>query len=382
MLGSAAMSVVRALPALLLVACIGAKSGLFWTAPAPVDAGVDAAADAGLDAAIEAGPTCGAGPSCPAGQYCCALDECELDGLCCTHEDCPEGLACPVTDGACAVGDLGCGLEELVPDVRPANVMLMLDRSESMYETIDGRTKWEIAAGSLHEVLPRYEHDVQFGLTLFPGPISACQQGVLAHELGDGMAAQILETIDATSAGQGGTPIADTLGMLDEFGGLDDPDYANFVLLLSDGSETCLGHPAAVAADLYDRVPPIQVYPVGFGRRADESLLGDIARASHTESGSARGFWRADDAAELTAAFESILASVVQCEFLLGSEAPVPSRVYAYFGETAVPRDRVDGFDYDPETNRVTFFGQSCTRVRTQDDRIRVVFGCPRSDAP
>jgi len=373
------MSAVRLLLALSLVGC-GAKSTLWLGPVTEPDAGVDAGLDAGVDAEVEAGPMCGTEPACAAGQYCCSLDECELEGLCCTHEDCPEGLACPVLDGACAVGDLGCGIEELVPDARPANVMLMLDRSESMYEMIEGRTKWEIAASSLREVLPRFEDDVQFGLTLFPGAISACQEGVVAHAVGTATAAQISETIDAALPGQGGTPIGDTLEMLDEFGGLDDPAFAQFVLLLSDGSETCLGHPATVAGELYDRAPRIQVYPVGFGRRVDDGLLADIARASHTESGDARGYYRADDAAELTEVFDGILSSVIQCEFLLDEEAPVPSRVYAFFDETAVPRDTTNGFEYDRDTHRVTFYGDACTTVRTGDRRIRVVFGCPRDE--
>lgn len=368
------MSLRRALFGLVLLGC-GAKSSLFL-GPEP-DPSVDAGPDAGRDSGVDSGPSCGGGRACEPDEYCCSTDTCMVEGLCCSNEDCVEGLACEF-GSACAVGDLGCGLEELEPDVRPAKVMLMLDRSESMYETIEGRTKWEISGGSLHEVLPRFEHDVQFGLTLFPGSISACQEGAVAHEAADGMAETILATVDATFAGQGGTPIADTLDMLSEFGGLEDPEFANFVLLLSDGSETCLGHPSEVATTLYGGDPRIQVYPVGFGRQTDDALLGDIARASHTESGSARGFWRADNAAELTEAFESILTSVIQCEFHLGGEPPDARRIYAFFGETPVPRDRDDGFDYDADTNRVTFFGAACDTVRARVERIRVVFGCPR----
>jgi hypothetical protein len=365
--------------ALCLVAC-GAKSSLWLGPEVALDAGGDAAPDAGWDAEVEAGPMCGAEPACAEGRYCCALDECQLEGLCCTHEDCPEGLACPALDGVCAIGDLGCGLAELVPDARPANVMLMLDRSESMYEEIGGRTKWEIAASSLRDVLPRFEDDVHFGLTLFPGAISACQEGAVAHGVGEATAAQIQESVDNSLPGRGGTPIGETLDMLGELGGLEDPAFAQFVLLLSDGSETCLGHPATVAEELYDGTPRIQVYPVGFGSRVDDGLLGEIARASHTESGSARGYWRADDAEELTEAFGSILSSVIQCEFPLENEAPVPSRVYAFFGETAVARDATNGFEYDRDTHRVTFFGDACTTVRTGDARIRIVFGCPRGE--
>ena len=369
---------LRALLVLLLTAGCGAKSSVLLGPPPEPEP--DAGLDAGLDGSVDAGPGCGFGPTCGVGAFCCSTDVCTPEGTCCRHDDCPEGLACPGLGGVCAIGDLGCGIEELVPNVRPANVMLMLDRSQSMYESIGGRTKWEIAAGSLHEVLPHYEGTVRFGLTLFPGPISACQEGSLAHELADGNVTQILETVDATLPGQGGTPIGATFEMLGQFGGLDDPGYANFILLLSDGSETCLGHPVTDARDLYALRPPIQVYPVGFGHRADQQLLGDIARASHTESGTVRGYWSAEDAAELTEAFESILTSVIQCEFLLEGDPPDVDKIYAFFGETPVPRDRDNGFGVDPDANRLTFYGSACTTVRTGSPRIRVVFGCPEED--
>jgi len=369
---------LRALIFVLLTAGCGAKSSiLLGPTPEPEP---DAGVDAGRDASVDAGPGCGRGPACAIGAYCCSTDVCTAENTCCGHDDCPEGLACSGPGGVCAIGDLGCGLQELVPDVRPANVMLMLDRSESMYESIGGRTKWEIAASSLHEVLPRYAGTVRFGLTLFPGPITACQEGSLAYELADGNVPEILDTVDATQPGQGGTPIGATLEMLGGFGGLDDPAYANFILLLSDGSETCLGHPTTDAGDLYGQVPPIQVYPVGFGHRADQALLGDIARASHTESGTARGYWSAEDAAELTQAFDSILSSVIQCEFLLESAPLDFDRIYAFFDNTPVPRNRENGFDVDPNANRLTFYGGACTTVRTGGPHIRVVFGCPLVD--
>ena len=57
----------------------------------------------------------------------------------------------------------------------------------------------------------------------------------------------------------------------------------------------------------------------------------------------------------------------------------MPSRLYAFLDETPVPRDEtgVEGFDYDRETNTVTFYGSACTTVRTTSVRIGIVFGCP-----
>lgn len=362
----------RAFLVLLLATGCGARSS-FWLGP-DRDASVDE-----TDAAIEAGPGCGDGPGCGAGSFCCSTDQCVPAGSCCAHEDCAEGLAC-LPGGSCGIGDLGCGLQDLVPDVRPADVMLMLDRSESMQEQIEGTAKWAIAAASLREVLPRYENVVRFGLAMFPGVLTSCQAGMVTHDLADGNVEDILASIDASPSGMGGTPIGDTLELIGSVGGLDDPTHANFILMLSDGSETCRGEPLAVAREMYDRAPRIQVYPVGFGHRVDEGLLGDIARASHTQSGAGRGYWSADDAGELTAAFDSILSSVIQCEFLLDPPPPDADRVYAFLGEAQVARDLENGFDVDRDTTRLTFFGDACERVRNVGTRIRVVFGCPLED--
>ena len=373
---SAAMSRCAVVLALLTAGC-GARSSFGLSFGPEPDAGSDAA----VDAAVDAGPGCGFGPACSAGSYCCATEACVPAGHCCLDEDCEDGFAC-LPGGGCGVGDLGCGLDELVPDVRPADVMLMLDRSESMYEQIGGETKWALAASSLHQVLPDYDGvgGLRFGLTMFPGPVAECQTGLVSVDLADGNAGPILDVVDGTAAGQGGTPIADTLEHIGSDGGLDDPTHGNFVLLLSDGSETCLGHPATVAADLYDRTPPIQVYVVGFGHRADPGVLGEIAQASHTESGTARGYWSAEDANQLTDAFDSIPTSVIQCEFLLPRVPPDPDRVYAFLGEEAVARDPTNGFEVDPESNRLTFFGDACAAVRTESSSIRVVYGCPPED--
>jgi hypothetical protein len=37
----------------------------------------------------------------------------------------------------------------------------------------------------------------------------------------------------------------------------------------------------------------------------------------------------------------------------------------------------VDGWDYDEDTNVLTFFGPTCDAVKTDQHLVQVVFGCP-----
>ena len=42
-----------------------------------------------------------------------------------------------------------------------------------------------------------------------------------------------------------------------------------------------------------------------------------------------------------------------------------------------VARDPVNGWDYDPETNKVTFYGEACALIQNgQVEDIDIVFGC------
>jgi hypothetical protein len=66
----------------------------------------------------------------------------------------------------------------------------------------------------------------------------------------------------------------------------------------------------------------------------------------------------------------------------LVEEPPDPDLLYIFFDGTVVERDpsHQDGWDYDPTTNRITFYGGTCTSLQSGDVAdLKVVFGAPTS---
>ncbi|MBI2893244.1 MAG: VWA domain-containing protein [Deltaproteobacteria bacterium] len=366
-----------------LVCACGARSDLLVRH----DRGADAGADAG-DAAVDAsGIPCGT-ELCTGGAYCCSLDRCASQGTCCSDEDCDEGLSC--VDGGCAVVDLGCGLDELLVDPNPPNLMILLDRSGSMADRVvdvgaalEGGTKWEVAERAIRSVIPGYDGEVRFGLMMFPmwpGFDDWCQPGAIDVELGDGTSELILDAVAGSGPG-GGTPIATSLRSLGEYQGLADPTRRNLVLFISDGGESCDADPIEEVRQMVARTPSIALHVVGFGGEFDEALLAEIARMSGTERPTEPPYYVAQDRAELSNALGAIVASIAPCGFTLSVIPPVPEDVWVVLDEaTAVARDQthLDGWDHEPESNVLTFYGPACDLVKTNTHRVRVIIGCAR----
>jgi hypothetical protein len=265
-------------------------------------------------------------------------------------------------------------MEEL-GQAAPPNFMIMLDRSGSMEDPIEGRRKWDIAKDSLGAVLPEFDGLVRAGLMLFPGPLAGCEPGRIDVDVADENAQAVLDAIPADPLHT--TPIGASLEVLRDYEGLDDLGRGNFILLITDGFESCNGDPVAAAGDLAADSPPVRAHVVGFGDLVDAAELTRIAEAAGTARDGDVAYWRAGNRSELSDAISQVASAVTSCGWTLDGIPPVPDEMFVYFDETPVERDREDGWDYDPESNAITFFGDSCRGVQDGRHRVRVVFGCP-----
>ena len=75
-----------------------------------------------------------------------------------------------------------------------SNVLIMLDRSQSMRRTIDGQRKWDIATGAIDSMLTGYGNIADFGLMIYPyaddgggdrgimGDVGACRADMTVKE--------------------------------------------------------------------------------------------------------------------------------------------------------------------------------------------------------
>lgn len=326
---------------------------------------------------------CGTNSDCPTGQLCNAVGKCEAD---CRTTGCNPGAVC-ASDGTCQPGApdggmMSCGGELFQAAKVNSNMFIAFDKSGSMMNPIvtGGMSKWDIATTAIKQVTAQYQSQIQFGLMMFPaggGNSQQCVPGPVAVSVGDQRAAQISTALDANGPG-GRTPIGGVLtsaGMVPE---LADPMRANYVMLVTDGAETCQGDGVAAAtANLQQK--GIKTFVVGFGGEVDAMNLTDIAVAGGTPRPGATKYYQADDATGLLTAFQQIAQGALGCEYRLATAPPDPSKIFVYVNGVLQNRDvgHGNGWDYSSATVRITFYGGLCSLVANDATaKVSIVYGC------
>jgi hypothetical protein len=325
---------------------------------------------------------CGAKEDCAAGQLCDAVGKCQSD---CRTTGCLAGSTC-ASDGQCVAaaadgGAMTCGGERFQATKVNSNMLIAFDKSGSMRELINGTSKWDIATGAITQVTQQYEQQIQFGLMLFPAGGTTAQECVpasLSVPVGTPSATSIASVLNMNGPG-GKTPIGGVLTAAGQVTTLADPLRANYVMLVTDGSETSGGDGVAAAtANLMQR--GIKTVVIGFGNGVNGGTLADIATAGGTPRPGTPKYYQADDAPALLAAFNQIAQGALGCEYRLASAPPDPAKVYVYVNGVLQNRDvaHANGWDYAAPTQRVTFYGNLCTLVATDATaRVSIVYGCP-----
>jgi hypothetical protein len=377
--------------------------------PGGGDGSIPYTADAATGACTEQS-NCGAGICDPTTHMCVTTLGCT------THADCGVGAFCDATSGKCTpnhsggpcstddncvggekcIGGTMCGCNGDVYGATkvPPNVLIVLDRSRSMLDSLgaDG-SKWSVAQTAIANLVSAHSTDVNWGLSFFPGTDLACNNGAqcTAGAVEVDPAAGTSSTIgtDLTTANtcQFGTPTAEHLTMLETYAGLQDTTRANYILLVTDGMATC-NDPVPVVMALANPttgVPPVDTFVVGFGSAVDPTQLNDMAVAGNTAIGGGPPaptpyYYQADSAAALDAAFATIAGSVLSCAYALSSTPPDITMLYVSFDGTVIPQDttHATGWDYDPTTNQIIFSGASCSQLKAGSVQNLVVsYGCP-----
>lgn len=319
---------------------------------------------------------------------------------CNTHSDCAEGNYCGPSgvcvpsntggpcddDGSCTNGEsciggfCACRGQQFEAEGVPPNVLIVLDRSGSMGEIIGSMSKWQIAVSAIGSLLSSHGAQVRFGLDLFEPPTGgSCGAGAVMVDVGTGTTAQINTTLAQNGPG-GLTPIGATLNALTTYAGLHDPTRENYVLLITDGSESCGASNSGLLAvnALRAGTPDIKTFVVGFGSGVDVAAMNAMAQAGGTAQAGAMSYYQADNAASLATAFDAIGAAVLSCTYTLTGQ-PDENSMFVRFDGVDIMRDPThqNGWDYDPVTNQIVFFGAACMSLRSGDVTDLVVgSGC------
>ncbi len=304
----------------------------------------------------------------------------------------------------------------VVPDV-----LIALDRSNSMYDTPPWPRMWDTIRNALYDITePPRDAAIWFGLLVFPGPscrpgdpdpVTGCQAPV-PSEINVRVGADRhdeIETALTSMSTCGGTPIAETLQAAGRYlNGLSD-HHQKYVLLATDGAPNCnlaLDGDSCTCTSSYSCsmanwnclddartyailddmcADGIETYVLGLGAAAEwEAVQAEMASHGCTDD-----YYLAEEPDEIERALEDIAADVETCQIeMYCRDVSHADEVnfYTLPGGAVVPRDtsRTAGWDWiDPcgpgvSIGLVEFFGLDCDVLLSDDlARLEGTSGCP-----
>lgn len=166
------------------------------------------------------------------------------------------------------------------------NVVVILDSSGSMAEKIDDQSKIDIAKRSVSDFFAKMPQGVNTGLVVYghkgsnstADKVLSCNGIDQVVKLGNNSYNSIISLMNAFSP-KGWTPIAGSIDFAKNIFLNSGEGNKNYLILLSDGAESCDGNPILSAEDLKLQVPGINFIVIGFSTdEQTKNILTDIAK--------------------------------------------------------------------------------------------------------
>jgi hypothetical protein len=312
-----------------------------------------------------------------------------------------------VTDGGSGpppTSDANCGNSASTMTQVPADLLLVLDRSGSMTNSISDDSlcdpsvggcaqRWATMVSAMRLVLASSPTSIQWGLKLFSTPGITTASGstpagcVVSPEievpLGAGNAETLVADI-ATTEPNFNTPTRAALETALAYLKTSKDGRSKYILLATDGEPNCAAAgPYATSADLSAtlaviseaKAAGISVYVIGVG--ISSANLDEMARQGGTGA-----FYPALSPQSLTAALEAIVGIVASCVYTMTSPPPEPNNLGVYLDKKLVARDEIDGWSLRAP-DQVVFHGRTCEGIKAGAYKnVQVLFGCPGMTGP
>jgi hypothetical protein len=314
-----------------------------------------------------------------------------------------------------------CGLASYDVNRRPADLLLVLDRSGSMSEHdvpgIDGQsvTRAQAARDAVNEVIRLTESGVRWGLKMFPEGSSAycVVTNKIDVEVGLNNYSAISGIVNKDPFDGDGTPTAAAVAEAAKYLSTLNDGNSQYIVLATDGEPSsdsknqCTGEwaepdvrAAAVKAVADAAAQGIKTYVIGVNTSSSANVtLNRLVQAGQTadppiaasedvtsSKNTAQHYFAANDFRGLVDSLSRISGQVSDCRFPLDRKPDVPDNVVVKVTDGSgslvrVPVDSThqDGWDYtDTDQRTIQVFGSWCDKVKatTANNRVSIIFGC------
>jgi hypothetical protein len=311
------------------------------------------------------------------------------------------GYVLVIPDGSTGSGDAPgseapiCGEMSFPLTSKPADLLLVLDRSRSMLSKLSGSvtTKWADMTQALDATVSATDGKISWGLKTFPNPY-ACQveAGLEVPIALDNHAAMMnVIGIGANDTDYTGTPTAKAMAAaVASFNALT-TDTSKYILLATDGQPNCkddepgtdddAGAIASVEAAV---TAGYKTFVIGIAIDSGSvSTLNAMAEAGKMARSGDPKYYPVESKEDLVTALSQITSAVASCTFHLTSAPPVPENVAVQLlskanGNKRVSKDTSNGWSYGLLDDYLTveLNGSACEQYKTSDS-IEMIFGCP-----
>lgn len=288
-----------------------------------------------------------------------------------------------------------CGLQKFALERQPPELFLVLDRSSSMTQPVNGTVKWPAVTMAINDILMRTQMGVVWGLQLYPS-ITGCAvvpNGVhvpaMLNNLGPITAA--IATAPPPPSG-GATPTAAAVKNAALYLASRKTPNPKYILLATDGLPNCRGgstsptardEAAAIGAVAGAAAAGIPTFVLGIataGTPAHGTLNQMAVTGMKPRMDPAARYYPVASRDEVVRALETITGQITTCSFALASPPPAPNDVAADVDGKRIPRDptNMNGWNYGPENRSIAFHGPICEQLKSGAAKnVQFIFGCP-----
>jgi hypothetical protein len=290
----------------------------------------------------------------------------------------------------------------------PTDVLLVLDRSGSMQESIaedccckvscrqtvniklctdtqNCTERWPALTSAVGNTIAKTA-GIHWGLKLFSSPSGSDVCGVTGGmEAEIGANAVSLQTQITNTNPKNSTPTAKAIIAATAYLKTVKDQNNKVMLLATDGEPNCrAGSLDPSKSDVDGTKSAIQaavaagfrVYVIGIGPSV--SNLDTFAAAGGTNR-----FYRATSASDLADALMSISKAVSSCTFTMANDPPDPENIVVYLDGKLVAHDPDHGWSMGATSRTILLNGNACAGVTSgAASTVRILFGCPDTTPP